>query len=113
MVEDQDTIEDYSLSVSIRDSNIFTIPYKILTDIFNEASNISKIKSNIVKSPGCANTFFVADTKNQPRTVVRNSTNDITCENICFRYNSYNICEHTIAVAEDQCILKNYLCKYR
>jgi hypothetical protein len=53
------------LSMSTSDSNIDSVSYRILVDMFNDASQILGKKDNIIKSPGCTDTFYVADNKSR------------------------------------------------
>lgn len=95
--------------MSASDSNIDSVPYIILV-----TSQILVKKDNTIKSPGCTDTFYVADNKSKkPKEVVINFKSlNIKCEKICFRFNSYSICEHTVAIAEYHGVLKGQIEKY-
>ncbi|CAC5383195.1 unnamed protein product [Mytilus coruscus] len=103
------------LSMSASDSNIDNIPYRILVDIFNDASQISTKKGNIIQSPGCTDIFYVADNKSKKakEVAVNFKSWNIKCEKVCFRFNAYSICEHTLALAESRGGLRDYLAKYK
>ena len=111
---DEERENENKLSMSASDSNIDSVPYRILVDMFNDASQILGKKDNIIKSPGCTDTFYVADNKSRkPKEVVINFKSlNIKCEKICFRFNSYSICEHTIAIEEYHGVLKGHIEKY-
>ncbi|CAC5384323.1 unnamed protein product [Mytilus coruscus] len=102
------------LSMSASDSNIDNIPYRILVDIFNDASQISTKKGNIIQSPGCTDIFYVADNKSKKakEVAVNFKSWSIKCEKVCFRFNAYSICEHTLALDESRGGLRDHLAKY-
>jgi hypothetical protein len=85
MYGDEERENENKLSMSASDSNIDSVPYRILVDMFNDASQITVKKDNIIKSPGCTDTFYVADNKSRkPKEAVINFKSlNIKCEKIC------------------------------
>ncbi|CAC5378000.1 unnamed protein product [Mytilus coruscus] len=59
--------------------------------------------------------FYVADNKSKKakEVAVNFKSWNIKCEKVCFRFNAYSICEHTLALAESRGGLRDYLAKYK
>lgn len=110
-----DILDSYPSTTS---TDINNIPYEILESIFHDAKNISQTANGIVQMPGCddSSSFFVNNRvqKSDPFQVYRSKcTSLFTCDTKCHRYNSYKLCEHTIATSIFCDIFSDYIQQYK
>ncbi|XP_052719325.1 uncharacterized protein LOC128191281 [Crassostrea angulata] len=103
---------------STTSTDINSIPSEILQSIFHDAKNISQTANGIVQMPGYddSSSFFVINRvqKSDPFKVYRSKCASLfTCETKCHRYNSYKLCEHTIATSIYCDIFSDYIQKYK
>ena len=95
------------LSVSAEQSGIIRVPFEVLSQIFQKAGVlVSHAKEAIVAEPG-ANAYphhyveseqgspYVVTTKNSKRSGIY-----YECNRNCISFAAYNLCSHTLAVAD-------------
>ncbi|KAK3085112.1 hypothetical protein FSP39_024577 [Pinctada imbricata] len=106
-----------NLSMSPEDSQIISIPYRILLDIFDKADDIRQNERNIVSVPGSDQSiYFVKDrcSLDSPRKVTCNPNTGLTkCDNKCVRWKGYKFCGHTVAVADKERCLTKFVEKFK
>ena len=99
------------LSIAANDSGLLFPPMEVLQPIFKKAANYIKDLGNaVVKAPGVnKGLYFVASRQNsnQPHKVATLQRGNISCD--CQNYKSYNICSHTLVVAEMESVLGEFL----
>ena len=110
--------ENYpNLSMSPDQSQIISIPYRILVSIFDEANKIRQEENYIVSVPGADEcSYFVRDkdSPNNPRKVMCNpNTGHTKCDVQCIRFKGYKLCAHAVAVADKEKCLYKYVQKYK
>ena len=102
-----------NLSVQVAQSSITAIPPAILTEIFVEANQLLEDEQTMHKF-GQDGSYYVQDTTRKGRAlhVKRCGRCDVSCESSCLRWSSYKLCSHTIAVAQKEGILGDFIKKY-
>lgn len=106
------------LSMKAEDTELINVPFPILKDMFDKAGQLVSDKCSIVPVPGCRDgrSFLVANVTNvnAPHFLkYAASTLNISCDNKCSRWNSFKLCGHTLALAENIGVLPDYIRKYR
>ena len=97
-----------ALSVQPENSQIISVPYSVLKELFPEASHILHSQNSLVQSPTLTlearkeDHWFVASKEDasRPHSVKVSDTGRVTCDERCIRWARHNICSHTVAVAE-------------
>eukprot|EP00112_Aurelia_sp_Birch-Aquarium-sp1_P022382 Seg629.9 transcript_id=Seg629.9/GoldUCD/mRNA.D3Y31 product="hypothetical protein" protein_id=Seg629.9/GoldUCD/D3Y31 len=98
------------LSILPEESQIEYPPYSIVEEIFIDASALISTQG-IMMAPGTTNTFIVVNTVNPRKPYVLQADGKaIQCtRERCLKYAAYDICSHTIAVAEHTQKLGEYI----
>lgn len=111
-ITSQDTWE-CTLSVSPENSQISMISQNVVKDIFRIADSLLQCTENIVMAPGSnGKLFFVLNSFNKatPHHVSLTGNNcQFLCDSNCIKWVTHKICPHTVAVAEHQHKLQNFL----
>ena len=110
-----------ALSVQPENSQIISVPYSVLKELFPEASHILHSPNSLVQSPTLTlearkeDLWFVASKEDasRPHSVKVSDTGRVTCDERCIRWARHNICSHTVAVAEKAKMLAKYLQWFR
>ena len=103
-----------SLSVSPETSEIISVPFPILCQIFQKADDLHKDDTRIWKLPGqtaAAVTWMAASTHNpeSPHTVKTWTNGRVECDRKCVQWCTHGLCSHSIAVAEKAGILQKFM----
>ena len=118
---DDDEISEFTsppaLSVQPENTQIITVPYSVLKELFAEAGRILHSQNSLVQSPAFTldarkeDLWFVASKEeaNKPHSVKVSDTGQVTC----VQWARHNICSHTVAVAEKVNMLSKYLQRFR
>ena len=109
------------LSISLNNMKLIGVPFATLVRMYNDASTLARSKNRIVKAPG--------EGDNQPRYVAnsisnlppyqvsqkRTTRNSVyyECSEGCIRFSAYALCEHTLAVADIDNRLSDFLKAYK
>lgn len=106
------------LSVAHENSQILSLPFTILKELFSGASHLLKCQNGLAKSlsttleasgPNKVDLWFVAsEDSSKPHSVQVVDSGRITCDEQCIRWARHNICSHSIAVAEKNGMLLKY-----
>ena len=107
-----------NLAVGAQESEIVSVPYRILQTIFNEADELLEQASNVAETPGCADgSMWLVANMLQPAQPLRlrykESSMEITCDTTCARWNAFKFCSHTVVLAQHLGRLEAYLARYR
>jgi hypothetical protein len=117
-----------NLSITPEKSEIISVPFMILKEMFDDASNLIQSHSSIVKAPIMPNTTTTPNTEineelwfaaskncpNKPHSLcVAAKTAKVTCDSSCVAWARYRICSHTLAVSEKRGSLRQYLQWFR
>ena len=101
------------LSVKPSDSQMISIPYQIVEEMFQKADRLVTDQSNIVHAPGSSGKVHLvlsctsSEQPHQVRTI--GSNGQLACDKNCIRWVTHKICAHTIAVAETKNQLRKFL----
>lgn len=112
------------LSVAPEKSEIISVPFTILKEMFADASIFIKSSSSIVKAPDmCTSTingsseelWFVASKVGlkKPHSINVAATGKVECDSSCVDWARHRICSHTLAVSEKRGYLRQYLQWFR
>ena len=105
------------MSVNADDSRILYPPLSILSELFDNASELLGSENNLVAAPGApAGTYIVAyanDFSNPLTATADIQSGKVSCQSKCERYKSYRICEHCLAVAEKENILPTFVAFFK
>ena len=112
------------LSVAPENSQIITVPYTTLKQMFSEAGSLLKCHNGLVNSPSLAlesggpkkvDLWYDAskEDSSRPHSVQVADTGRVTCDDRCIRWARHNICSHTVSVAEKMGMLPKYLQWFR
>ena len=99
------------LSVDAEDSGIETLPLVTLHGMWEKASKLLTMGNGITAAPGDdkrARMAFSYSSKS-PHYVSSRSCGQYMCDSTCIQWNSAKICSHTLAVAETNGELKQFL----
>lgn len=99
------------LSISAEDSGICTVPLVTLSAMWDKASELLSQENGIILAPG-DNTkarMVLSYSQNTPHPVRSHSDGRYLCESHCIQWMSSQICSHTLAVAEHNGDLMNFL----
>lgn len=115
-IEITDFTSPPALSVQPENTQIITVPYSVLEEMFAEAGHILGCPNSLVQSPTFTmearkeDLWFVASKEdaNKPHSVKVSDTGRVTCDESCVRWARHNICSHTVAVAEKVEMLSKY-----
>lgn len=103
------------LSVQPNESNILTVPFTVVKQMFQDASSLLYTGKNIVNAPGlnAKSTFFVTNDADQcqPMMVALKGSR-FQCQGKCQKFAAFKICAHTISVAEKLGELGNMLANF-
>ncbi|XP_062611131.1 uncharacterized protein LOC134272979 isoform X2 [Saccostrea cucullata] len=106
-------IRECTLSVPPENSQISKVAQHVVEDIFMTASSLLQNNENIVMAPGSdEKLFFVLNSfnKSTPHQVsCSGSKSQYMCDSNCIKWVTHKICPHTVAVAEHQQKLQNFL----
>lgn len=112
----QEKMLDYdqcNLSVSPESSHISTVSQTVVKDIFAKAGKLLQCEGNVVQAPGSdGKLFFVLNSyaKTTPHHVsIAGNKSQYVCDANCIKWVTHKICPHTVAVAEYQQQLQNFL----
>lgn len=113
-VESSDTLTsevEAFLSISAEDSGIISIPLVTLTAMWNKASELLSTKNAITPAPGndTKARMVLSLSQNVPHHIRSCSNGQYLCDNNCPQWMSSQICSHTLAVAEQNSELLNFL----
>ena len=108
-----ESVSECILSVSSENSQISKISPHVVKDIFSTASSLLKLEENIAVAPGSdGKLFFVLNSfhKATPHQVsISGNQWQYVCDSNCIKWVTHKICPHTVAVAEHQHKLQNFL----
>ena len=108
------------LSVSLEDSGVIRVPFNILKEMFKRAACLVKDRF-IVAAPGISDNpdrYVASSEPSSPPYVVKRKHNQrhgtfYECCDRCIRFSTFNICSHTLAVAENDGKLSEFLRVYK
>ena len=99
--------ETLNLSITPEDSGCLYPPYSILVEIFKEADEL--LLDGIGYAPGAPDKVNTQNVM-EPIIVIFNRDNGIgKCKSACDRFKAYNLCEHSLSVAENEGPLNRFL----
>ena len=104
-----------TLSITPDACSLLYPPYSIIEEIFAKAAKILK-SSGIMDAPGAPSGVYIVqnyESPSEPLTVTVLKNYKVSCQSKCKRHQAYQICEHILAVAEKENILKNFLDAYK
>lgn len=111
-----------TLSVPLEKMQIVRVPFAVLARIYNNASVLLQDKAkNIIKAPGEGDNlpwYVLSEIRNAPSYIVtkkRTARHNVyyECSNSCIRFTAHAICAHTIAVAEIDRQLEEFVRCYK
>ena len=95
-----ETPSSSALSLTARESGITTIPVAILEALFDKAANLVSTSGSVVPKPGASDeSFMVVGVSNKVHSVSPGKGGSLSCDRSCVNH-STKICEHTLAVAQ-------------
>ena len=92
-----------NMSITAEQSQIVSIPFPIVEEMFKKASSLLDEQSNIVPAPGFGGRqhLVLSRSSSEPHTVrTIGSGNQYACDKTCIKWSTSKICSHTLAVAE-------------
>ena len=99
--------ETLNHSITPEDSGLLYPPYSILVEIFKEADEL--LLDGIGYAPGAPDKVNTQNVM-EPIIVIFNRDNGIgKCKSACDRFKAYNLCEHSLSVAENEGPLNRFL----
>ena len=116
--EEQGAATDTTLSITAENAQIIDIPYPVLKGMFSKAATTVEDPSALWKvptgeggDPSCPIRYMVhSQTSREPHTVlVYPKSGKVQCDKGCVSWSTYSLCSHTLAVAEKEGALKEFL----
>lgn len=102
-----------ALSLTARESGITTVPIAILEALFDKAATLVSTPGSVVPKPGASDgSFMVAGVSNKVHSVTPGKGGSLTCDSHCVN-RSTKICEHTLAVAQLNGTLQEFVTWYK
>lgn len=100
-----------SMSISAEDSGIQTLPLVTLHGMWDKASKLLSMSNGITAAPGEDKRARMVSSFSgkTPHFVSSRSRGQFVCDPTCIQWNSANICSHTLAVAETNGELEQFL----
>ena len=98
-----------TLSISANDSGLLFPPMEVLNEMFNKAAVLLENDNAIVRAPGVSEGLFfvVSNNANSPHKVAAVDKGRVSCD--CTNFKSFKICRHSLAVAEREGKLGEFL----
>ena len=111
--DQQDTVTTSAtgLSISAENSRIHTIPLITLQGIWTKAASLLQDNSAITHTPGSDKRAraVLSHRSENPHIVRPKSDGQFVCDSNCPQWSSSKICSHTVAVAEKNNCLQNFI----
>ena len=111
------------LSVAPENSQILSVPFAVLKELFSGARHLLTCQNGLAKSPSTTSEasgpnkvdlwFVASEDSSKPHSVQAADSGRITCDERCVRWARHNICSHSVAVAEKNGMLPKYLQWFR
>ena len=101
------------LSMTPQETGLTVPPFSILEEIFKDAESL--MKSGIIQALDSKNTKIVQNMNepNKPLIVIFMEKGMVQCQQFCPRYAAYQICQHSVSVAESEGLLKKFIEKLK
>ena len=108
-----ETLSTSALSLTARESGITTVPIAILEALFDKAATLVSTPGSVVPKPGASDdSFMVAGVSNKVHSVTPGKGGSLSCDSNCVN-RSTKICEHTLAVAQLNGTLQEFVTWYK
>ena len=100
---------DNNLSISLKDSEINTVPLSVLERMFEKAKSLVRNDGLVLEKPGATDgSYIVAGSANRIFCVSPGKGGSFKCDRSCINSRT-KICEHVIAVAEKRGKLEQFV----
>ena len=111
------TPDNVSLSLSLDDVDIPSVPRKLLEGMWHKAENLLCTQGQVIEGPtSSSNTrcyVVVSNSSDCPHIIKQGKSGQFSCESSCLMWQSSKICAHCIAAAEYSHQLEEFLAWYK